>query len=80
MKSYFPLAFLFFLAACDSPEGISILPTKGDVDAHMQLAAGLRDNVRFGYYETGHMAYVDASALSAMKRDLDGFYAGAVRP
>lgn len=48
--------------------------------AHMQLAAGLRDNVRFGYYETGHMAYVDASALSAMKRDLDGFYAGAVRP
>lgn len=42
--------------------------------AHMQLSPDLRANVSLGYYATGHMAYVDADALTHMKRDLDAFY------
>ncbi|WP_404335146.1 S10 family peptidase [Sphingomonas sp. MMS12-HWE2-04] len=53
--------------------------TEYDV-AHMGLAGGLRSNIRFGYYATGHMAYVDGDALAQMKRDLDAFYDRAAPP
>lgn len=41
---------------------------------HMLLSPELRRNLQFGYYETGHMAYADQSALRQMKADLARFY------
>jgi carboxypeptidase C (cathepsin A) len=41
---------------------------------HMQLDAGVRGNVRFAYYPSGHMVYLNADALRAMKADLARFY------
>jgi carboxypeptidase C (cathepsin A) len=46
--------------------------------AHMQLPAALRPNLRFAYYPSGHMAYLNPDALKAMKRDLARFYDEAV--
>ena len=41
---------------------------------HLGLDASLRGNVRFGYYESGHMIYLHVPALKAMKADLAKFY------
>lgn len=45
--------------------------------AHLGVDAPLRANVRLAYYPTGHMIYLDDTALHALKRDLTSFYAGA---
>ncbi|HEV7384126.1 MAG TPA: peptidase S10 [Phenylobacterium sp.] len=42
--------------------------------AHMQLDPTLRGNVRFGYYPSGHMVYLNQDALKAMKTDVAKFY------
>jgi carboxypeptidase C (cathepsin A) len=42
--------------------------------AHMQLPPNLRGNVRFAYYPSGHMVYLNTEALKAMKADLARFY------
>jgi carboxypeptidase C (cathepsin A) len=41
---------------------------------HLQLEPGLRGNVRFAYYPSGHMVYLNPDALHAMKGDLARFY------
>ena len=41
---------------------------------HMQLDSQLRGNVRFAYYPSGHMVYLNPDALKAMKADLARFY------
>jgi carboxypeptidase C (cathepsin A) len=41
---------------------------------HMQLGPTLRGNVRFAYYPSGHMVYLNPEALKAMKIDLARFY------
>lgn len=45
--------------------------------AHLYLAPALRDNIRFTFYESGHMTFVDEQAVEHMKRDLDAFYVDA---
>jgi carboxypeptidase C (cathepsin A) len=45
----------------------------------MLVGPDLRGNVRFGYYESGHMIYGDQVALRALKRDLVSFYDSALR-
>jgi carboxypeptidase C (cathepsin A) len=45
--------------------------------AHLGLDGPLRANVRVAYYPTGHMIYLDDSALHALKRDLASFYDAA---
>lgn len=35
----------------------------------------LADNVRFAFYEAGHMMYIHAPSRAALKRDVDAFYA-----
>ncbi len=50
--------------------------TENDL-AHMLLTPALKANVRLTYYASGHMTYVDAKALHAMKADLARFYAEA---
>ena len=42
--------------------------------AHMQLPASERGNVRFAYYPSGHMVYLNPDALRSMKADLAKFY------
>jgi len=41
---------------------------------HMQLSPTLHGNVRFAYYPSGHMVYLNPEALKAMKIDLVRFY------
>jgi len=41
---------------------------------HMQLDPQLRGNVRFAYYPSGHMVYLNTAALTSMKADLARFY------
>ncbi|MFI4974701.1 MAG: S10 family peptidase [Caulobacterales bacterium] len=42
--------------------------------AHMQLDPQVRGNVRFAYYPSGHMVYLNPEALKSMKADLAKFY------
>ncbi len=42
--------------------------------AHMQLDPPLSSHVRFAYYPSGHMVYLNPDALKAMKADLTKFY------
>ena len=46
---------------------------------HLQLEPGLRGNVRFAYYPSGHMVYLNPEALKSMKADLARFYDEATR-
>jgi carboxypeptidase C (cathepsin A) len=41
---------------------------------HMQLDPALRANIRFAYYPSGHMVYLNPDALKAMKADVAKFY------
>ena len=41
---------------------------------HMQLEPDLRGNIRFAYYPSGHMVYLNPDALHSMKADLARFY------
>ena len=45
---------------------------------HMGLPANLRSNVRFSYYPSGHMVYLNPQALKLMKADLAKFYDEAI--
>lgn len=42
--------------------------------AHMGLDRSLRPNLRFAYYPSGHMVYLNPEALRQMKADLARFY------
>jgi carboxypeptidase C (cathepsin A) len=46
--------------------------------AHMGLPPNLRGNVRFSYYPSGHMVYLNPEALHQMKADLARFYDEAI--
>jgi carboxypeptidase C (cathepsin A) len=41
---------------------------------HLNLEPNLRGNIEFGYYEGGHMMYLNPDALAALKVDLARFY------
>jgi carboxypeptidase C (cathepsin A) len=41
---------------------------------HMQLDPALKGNVRFAYYPSGHMVYLNTEALKSMKADLARYY------
>ncbi len=46
--------------------------------AHMNLEPKLRGNITFGYYHSGHMIYLNLSALEELRKDLDTFYSSAL--
>lgn len=45
--------------------------------SHMQLEPSIRQNIRFGYYPSGHMIYLNVDALKQLKNDLIQFYGSA---
>jgi len=45
---------------------------------HMELPPSDRANLRFAYYPSGHMVYLNTEALKAMKADLAKFYDEAI--
>ena len=45
---------------------------------HMGLDPSLHGNVTVGYYEAGHMVYIDKNSLAQLKRDAAGFVLGAL--
>jgi carboxypeptidase C (cathepsin A) len=47
--------------------------TEYDIN-HMQLDPSLRGNIRFAYYPSGHMVYLNPQALTQMKTDVAKFY------
>ncbi len=47
--------------------------------SHMWLDPSLRGNIRFAYYPSGHMVYLNPDALKAMKADVAKFYDDATR-
>lgn len=42
--------------------------------SHLHLGPALRPNVTFRWYESGHMTFVDDTAIAQMSADLAGFY------
>ncbi len=42
--------------------------------AHMQIPPEVKPNLRFAYYPSGHMVYLDEASLRRMKADLARFY------
>lgn len=45
---------------------------------HMGLDPSLRGNIKLGYYEAGHMMYIDAKSIAKLKRDVSGFIQSAL--
>jgi carboxypeptidase C (cathepsin A) len=41
---------------------------------HLNLPPNLQKNVSFGFYQSGHMVYLNQSALDAYHRDLEHWY------
>jgi len=48
--------------------------------SHMLLDPSLRGHVRYGYYPSGHMVYLNPEALKLMKADVARFYDVAAPP
>ncbi len=46
--------------------------------SHMGLQPALRAHVTFGYYESGHMVYMNQAALAAFHADMEKFYDSTV--
>lgn len=44
--------------------------------AHLGLDPSLRQNISFGYYEAGHMMYIQLSSLARLRDDLVAFIGG----
>jgi carboxypeptidase C (cathepsin A) len=47
---------------------------------HLGLDPKLHANISTGYYNAGHMVYIDSDSLTKLKRDIAGFMAGALQP
>ena len=45
---------------------------------HLNLAPALQKNISFGFYQSGHMVYLDEPSLAQFKHDLAGWYDAAL--
>jgi len=45
----------------------------------MNLSPRLQRNISYGFYQSGHMIYLNRSALDDYHRDLERWYAEATR-
>lgn len=48
--------------------------------SHLQVHPGLRSHVTFGYYESGHMVYLNPESRAKFHSDLDRFYSTTLSP
>jgi len=48
--------------------------------AHMGLDPSLRDNIKTGEYEAGHMMYIHTDSLTKLKKDISAFLDFALQP
>jgi carboxypeptidase C (cathepsin A) len=46
---------------------------------HLEIAPPLQSNITYGFYQSGHMIYLDDTALAAYKADLGRWYDSALR-
>jgi carboxypeptidase C (cathepsin A) len=46
---------------------------------HMGLDPSLRGNVQLGFYEAGHMMYIDKTSIAQLKRDVTNFIQGSLQ-
>jgi carboxypeptidase C (cathepsin A) len=46
---------------------------------HLEIAPALQNNITYGFYQSGHMIYLDDSALAQYKTDLGKWYDNALR-
>ncbi|MCA1591295.1 MAG: peptidase S10 [Acidobacteria bacterium] len=46
--------------------------------AHMGIDPSLRNNVQTGFYEAGHMMYIDKTSIAQLKRDVSSFIQSAL--
>ena len=46
---------------------------------HLGLPASLRSRITQRYYQAGHMMYIDADELAALRRDVAAFIAEALK-
>jgi carboxypeptidase C (cathepsin A) len=46
---------------------------------HLRLDPALRKNIRFAYFESGHMIYIRPEALAPLKAELDRFWSESAR-
>jgi carboxypeptidase C (cathepsin A) len=47
--------------------------------SHMNLDPSVKKNISEGYYEAGHMMYIDVDELAKLKKDVSAFVADALR-
>jgi carboxypeptidase C (cathepsin A) len=47
---------------------------------HLGMDERSRGNILTGYYNAGHMVYIDTDSLAKLKHDISGFMAGALQP
>jgi carboxypeptidase C (cathepsin A) len=47
---------------------------------HMGLEPSLSGNVQTGYYEAGHMMYIEKNSIAQLKRDVSAFIQSALQP
>ena len=45
---------------------------------HLSIAPALQNNITFGFYQSGHMVYLNENALSQFKSDLARWYDSAL--
>jgi carboxypeptidase C (cathepsin A) len=45
---------------------------------HLGLAPELQRNITYGFYESGHMVYLEPQALARFHDDLERWYAGVL--
>ena len=45
---------------------------------HLEIAPALQSNITYGFYQSGHMIYLDDNALAAYKADLGRWYDNAL--
>jgi carboxypeptidase C (cathepsin A) len=46
--------------------------------SHLGIDPSLAKNITMGYYEAGHMMYLNLPSLQQLRQDLTGFYQSAV--
>jgi carboxypeptidase C (cathepsin A) len=46
---------------------------------HLNLAPALQSNISYGFYESGHMVYLNPTALAQFHNDLENWYSATLR-